>query len=178
MNAKAAIFSFSLLLVIFLSLTETTLAKPKAFHVERYARNRMFLPEHDNPEAIREFVERNIPSTKIADNVCFGTADNPDGSFTIKQTGKLEILRMDFKPPSPQITDTFMDYRIRYTLSDKNHQPVIPKRTTNTLVHFDFRFGSDNPYEVNAGDTFFISEETGSGYETCVSLWGYYSPES
>ena len=35
------------------------LALPIAFQAEHYARKRMFLPQREKPEAIRELVERN-----------------------------------------------------------------------------------------------------------------------
>ncbi|XP_068750272.1 uncharacterized protein [Montipora capricornis] len=170
MNAKAAIFSFNLFLVIFLLVAETTLAKPKVrpWQVERYARNRMFLPEHEKPEAIREFVERNIPATEIDRNVCFGSKDDPDGSFEIKQAGKLLILRVDYVP-------TLSDGETKdLKLADENG-PVTTEDTTSDNIHFDFRF-FEAPLEVSVGDKFTLSEESGSGEEFCVSVWGYYAP--
>ena len=42
-----------------------------------------------------------VPSTEIDRNVCFGSEDDPDGSFEIKQAGELLILRVDYEPKLP-----------------------------------------------------------------------------
>ena len=85
--------------------------------------------------------------------MCFGSKDNPFGSFEIKQLGRLSILRVDYEPPLP--AGETKDLK----LADQN----------------DDRFDS-KPYVVEPGQTFSISEKSGSGKKICVSVWGYYSP--
>ena len=103
--------------------------------------------------------------------MCFGSKDNPFGSFEIKRLGRLSILRVDYEPPLP--AGETKDLK----LADQNDDPVTPEGTTSDNVHFDFRFDS-KPYGVEPGQTFSISEieKSGSGKKICVSVWGYYSP--
>jgi len=164
MNAKATIFSFGLFLVIFLLVAETTQAKPNAFQAEHYARKRMFLPQREKPEAIRELVERNIPATLIQDNVCFNPKKGP---FKIKQEGELVILRVDYKPSLP-------DGEKKTLVLSNSDGDVVPESTTSDNIHFDFRFDS-KPYPVTAGQTFYLHEKGGSSEEICVTVYGYYA---
>ncbi|XP_015778708.1 PREDICTED: uncharacterized protein LOC107356619 isoform X1 [Acropora digitifera] len=165
MNAKAAIISFGLFLVIFLLVAETTQAKPNAFQAEHYARKRMFLPQREKPEAIRELVERNIPATLIQDNVCFNSKKGP---FKIKQEGALAILRVDYKPSLAN------GDKKELVLSNSADGYVVPEDTTSDNIHFDFRFDS-KPYPVTAGQKFYLHEKGGSGQEICVTVYGYYA---
>ncbi|XP_068756192.1 uncharacterized protein [Montipora capricornis] len=139
----------------------------RGYHYGGYARKRMFLLGHEKPEAIREFVERNIPATEIARDVCFGSKDNPSGSFKIKQAGGLVTLRVDYEPSLP-VGET-KDLKL-----DDEKGPVTPEYTTSDNIHFDFRFDYD-PLEVTVDQEFLLSEDSGSGEEICVSVWGYYS---
>ncbi|XP_074623369.1 uncharacterized protein LOC141881470 isoform X2 [Acropora palmata] len=152
MNAKAAIISFGLFLVIFLLVAESTQAKPNAF------------PQHEKPEAIREIVERNIPATLIQDNVCFNPKKGP---FKIKQEGELVILRVDYKPSLP-------DGEKKTLVLSNSDGDEVPESTTSDNIHFDFRFDS-KPYPVTAGQTFYLHEKGGSSEEICVTVYGYYA---
>ena len=108
-----------------------------------------------------------VPATEIARDVCFGSKDNPSGSFKIKQAGGLVTLRVDYEPSLP-VGET-KDLKL-----DDEKGPVTPEYTTSDNIHFDFRFDYD-PLEVTVDQEFLLFEDSGSGEEICVSVWGYYS---
>ena len=103
----------------------------------------------------------------IASNLCFGSDDDPLGSFQILKAGGLKTLRVDYEPSLPDGEAKVLK------LADKNGQ-VNPEYTTSDNIHFDFRFDK-NPLEVSVGQIFSLSEESVSGEALCVSVYGYYA---
>ena len=108
-----------------------------------------------------------VPATPIDDNVCFGSKGKEYGSFIIKEKGELVILRVDYKPSLP--AGKTKDLKLVNKKGEVN-----PDYTTSDNIHFDFRFDS-KPYPVSPGQKFGITEKSGSGEETCVSVYGYFS---